>query len=278
MVEYHLPTLALNSTKGLIPATNRAITALGELNIKDIRTSHINHFIMTFAAQGYAQKTVLTQLQVIRQIFDYAILIEESDYNFAKDVKIPKNLRKKPRDIASDEDVQKIKDNSSDPQALIFLFALYSGMRRGEILALQGKDIDFDNNVIFVNKTVYYDGVTPKIKTPKTEAGKRTIALLTPLKEVLPKITSNEYYFGGNELLKNSAVHKMIKNAQNDFDIKCTLHQLRHYYATRLYELGIDEKSAQDLLGHSDISTTRNIYTHIREQKRSLTFEKLQDF
>src|SRR5699024_8011245 len=65
---------------------------------------------------------------------------------------------------------------------------------------------------------------------------------------------------------------------QKEIGISCTPHQLRHAYATLLYESGVDEKTAQKLLGHSDIATTLNIYTHIREQKLQLSREVFSNF
>lgn len=275
----HYSTLSPNSLKSLKPAVSRAIDEFGDKCVKDIKSSDINYFILKFANKGYAQKTVITQLQAIRQILSYALLIDEVDHNAAIAVSIPKNLKKTTRDVLTDEQLKTIRERTDIPFSLFALFGLYTGCRRGEILALQYKDIDFDNKEISITKSVYHIGNTPYIKEPKTEAGKRKVVLLPQLEILLPKMKENDYIFNDKgKLITNRRFITLWKHYIDNIGFEFTPHQLRHAYATRLYELGIDEKSAQDLLGHSDIITTRNIYTHISEEKRKINAKVLEKF
>lgn len=104
--------------------------------------------------------------------------------------------------------------------------------------------------------------------------------MLAPLAKALKGKAKKGYIFNyNNELLHNKRASTLWNNYCKSIGIEhITPHQLRHAYATRLYELNIDEKSAQEIMGHADISTTRNIYTHISELKRKTTAEQLNNF
>lgn len=144
---------------------------------------------------------------------------------------------------------------------------------------MQYKDFDFKDKQIAINKSVYYKSDKPFIKQPKTDAGIRKIPLLEQLEKVMPKMKSDDYIFNyQGEILHNKRFSTLWKNYCKSIGIDITPHQLRHAYATRLYELGIDEKSAQEIMGHADIATMKNIYTHISDVKRKATVEQLKGF
>ncbi len=264
-----------NTIAGYLSAKKDAINMFGNMPIKDISAIDINNYLISLKQKGFAYKTVITKLQIVRQIISYAMLNGEAHSNPADIVKVPKNLTKKTRESASQLDIEKIKVTNN----LLALTALYTGCRKGELLALHIDDFDFINNTITINKSVYHDGKYPHLKEPKTKAGIRTIPLLEPLKKVIESLKIKGYLFNcdGNLLTKWQA-RDMWNKFCKEYQVECTLHQLRHAYATRLYELNIDIKSAQELLGHSDTKTTSDIYTHITEMKRKLTADKLADF
>lgn len=277
--EEHQKTLSSNSLKNYKPAYERAKAEFSDSRLKEIAARHIKLFITQFAKQGHAQKTVSTQLQIVRQILAYAIFIEEIEYNPATTISVPKNLAKTKRETPTAEEIAKIKNSIEQPFSLFALFALYTGCRRGELLALQYKDIDFVTKEISITKSVYHVSDKPFIKCPKTAAGNRRVVLLSQLEALIPKQSPDDFIFNfDGEILHNKRFSTLWKNYCKALSVQVTPHQLRHAYATRLYELGIDEKSAQDLLGHSDLSTTHNIYVHITEKKRKITASQLQDF
>lgn len=243
--------------------------------MKDITPQDIQLYINSFAAKKYAHKTVVTKLQILHQIFNYAILNGDIQYNPCAAVKVPRNLPKEERQAATPEDIAKIKQSDN----LLALTALYTGCRRGELLALNISDFDFKANTISITKSVYFVGIVPHIKEPKTKAGIRTIPLLMPLKdELLKKNIKGLLFNKDGKMLSEKQARTLWERFQKESGVSCTLHQLRHAYATRLYELNIDVKSAQDLLGHSDVHTTQEIYTHLTELKRKQTAEQLKNF
>lgn len=155
---------------------------------------------------------------------------------------------------------------------------MYAGLRRGEALALKYEDIDREKSVIHVTKAVEFVGNNPHLKTPKTDSGVRNAILLDVLKGQIPK--GEDYIFSreDGELLTKTQYRKRWDSYCKKIGYDITAHQLRHGFATILYEAGIEDKDAQELLGHSDITITRNVYTHIRKSRRDSTAKKLNDF
>ena len=174
-----------------------------------------------------------------------------------------------------------------DEDGNIYIFALLTGLRRGEILALTWNDIDLKECTISVSKTLNriknYDSEEKTklvVTEPKTATSTRVIPIvdcLVPLlkeqKEltkgnnklnlVFPSKTGN-YIDPGNY---NRKFYKIIKKLGLP---KANPHSLRHSFATRALEAGVDLKTTQELLGHSSIDITANLYTHaLMEHKRN---------
>ena len=158
------------------------------------------------------------------------------------------------------------------------LVRLYTGLRRGEILALQYKDIDREHDLINVTKSVWHDPNDPKLKEPKTAAMRAIEADNKKLKDVLPKGPANDFIFGGKQPWTAHKTQRALERYERIHGIKVTPHQLRHRYATILYEAGIDDRMAMELLGHANISTTRNVYTHISTRKKEARTRTLNAF
>ena len=211
----------------------------------------------------------MNQKTVLNQIFDHAIINGELTYNPCDRAIIPKNLKKERR-CAAPEDEEQIVKQSADI-CLIPFIAIYTGMRKGEILALQWKDVDFEKNRIYITKSVCHSGNNPVIKEPKTESGKRTIPLLSPLKNVLLKQKGRkpENFIisdTGDKPLTQKRYDTIYNNFREQTGVQSGVHRLRHSFATIAFECGLPDKTIQEILGHKDISTTLNIYTDFREK------------
>jgi integrase len=261
------PNLAIQSLKTYRPALRRAVEAFGPDNIKEITPRDIARYFRVLAAQNYANKTLSNQRIVINRIFDYAVTEGDILYNPCASLKMPDGAEAERRPAASTTDEEKIK--TTDNPWLFPQIAIYSGLRKGEILALQWRDIDFDADLINVTKSVAHDGDKPYIKKPKTKAGTRLVPLLAPLKEKLlaQKGAPNEYVISddGKTPLTKRRFETLYSHFKNDAGITATAHQLRHSFATVAIENGVDMKSVSEILGHKQISTTLDIYTDFRK-------------
>lgn len=272
------PTLASNSLKGYRPALARAKAEFGKRPADEITSMEINSYIVNFSAT-HAKKTVATQLLIFRQIFRWAKVNGSIPGNPAIDVRLPKNLPQTHRDAPPPAQIQKIKNSVSQPFGLFAYLVYYTGCRRGEALALTGADIDRKRKTISISKSVYYLGNSPHIKQPKTDAGVRCVPLLPALEKALPpKIAPNAYLFATTDgaLLTNSRFSALYDRYRAASGVTVTPHQIRHGYATALLESGVDAKTAQVLLGHSQLSTTMDIYTHVRENHLREAAQKME--
>lgn len=258
------PTLTYNTARGYGVQIKHLVCFDGE-RIKSITHRDIQDFVLDLAAKKYAKKTVGNILIVLRQIFKFAFDREYIDADPSVNIRLPKGLPQKKRQCAAGDDERAIALNT---EFLLPFFILMTGARKGEADAVRWEDIDFTRNTITINKSAYDDCLSVKIKEPKTESGVRIIPLLAPLAERLKKESRRKGFVfssdGGKTPMRFSAIETAYKHYKRKHNITCTLHQLRHSYATMLYEVGVDVKSAQSLLGHADITTTQNTYTHIR--------------
>lgn len=261
-----------------LPIFTRICDYFNGTYIKDIKAKDINAFV--YSLSTYSHKTVCNHLCMVSQILDQAVIMGAIETNPSASVSAPKGLSKNKRDMVTPEQIDIINQNADNGLFGLFaFFLLYTGCRRGEALALKWSDIDFDNKLIHINKTAYYNSNSPQFKEPKTDAGMRDVILMDILAEKLKGSHNKKHYvfsLNGTDALKESQATKGWKKYTAAVGLDgVTPHMLRHTYASLLYEAGIDVKSAQDLLGHADISTTQNIYTHITKQKKADTANKL---
>jgi Site-specific recombinase XerD len=281
--EDHFKTIRNGTKTCYSPAYTRAVEEFGEEYIDTIETKDIYAFIHGIIKKGYSQKTVKTQKLVLNLIFNYAIVSGELDTNPTTAIRLPSNLPKTKREIPADDVIETVRNSVNCHFGLFAYFLVYTGCRRGEALAVRYEDIDFDNNAIRITKAAEWQGNHPSISLPKTEAGNREIILLDALSEKIPK-NKTGYLFASadGKLMTSSAFKRHWERYRREAGLNkaaftVTPHQLRHAYATMLYEAGIDEKMAQELLGHANISVTRDIYTHIRKSKKEATAKQLNE-
>lgn len=271
--------LAAQTLRGYKPAYARALLELGDTFVKDITPREMSGIFKRMAIKGYSKKTISNQKIIYNQILDYAVVAGEIQYNPCASVKLPSNAKKsvviKP---ASNEDEERIL--SSNNKWLFPLFALLSGLRKQEILALQWKDIDFDDDIIFVTKAVEHVGQRPSIKSTKTESGVREVPLLDMLKDRLLSIKGDPDAFifsqsNGKTPLTENQFERAYKKYCDEVGITCSSRQLRHSYATVAVEEDIAPKDLQNALGHADISTTMNVYAAARRKSVKKVANKL---
>jgi len=270
--------LAANTIKGYTAHYKRAIAEFGKIPMQDIRPVDINRFIADFVKKHHAaDKTARTQLSVVNLICKYGVSCGDLEANPARDLDVPKHLPHRAREMPSNADIAAVKASVALPFGLFAYMAMYTGCRRNELLALTWEDIDIEERTITINKSLYQiAGGTPLIKLPKTEKGIRVLPIMDKL---LP------YLNGGSGLVfKNPTTGGYITDGtftllwnryKEASGVTCTPHQLRHCYATMLFEAGVSESDAQELLGHAQISTTKDIYTHIRESRKKAVREGL---
>ena len=271
------PALAETTRRGYRPAKARAVAELGPLRIRQLRPLDIARFLDKCIKENkMADKTARTQLMVVNLICRYAVRSGALDTNPARDLTVPKGLQKHRRDIASPEDIAKVKSSFDLPFGDFAYWALYTGCRRGELLALTWEDVDLENRTITVGRSAFR-AETGKMafKDPKTESGIRVVPLLDKLAEKITPGTGPVFPGAAGDFMTEWEEWKGWQEYREMTGITCTPHQLRHAFATMLFEAGVSESDAQDILGHAQISTTKDVYTHIREQRKAAVRQQI---
>lgn len=279
--DYAYEEVEYNTAKGYEAKYKHAVEYFDGKHISEITLANVRAYVKYLSARGYAFKTVSHHLSVLRLILDFAVARDIIEINPASGITVPKRLPRSRREMPSDTDLKLIRSNAENGlQGLLGVFVLYTGCRGGEAYAVQQKDINRRDKTLTIQKSVYYQNNRPRIKTPKTSAGVRVVPLPQFLIDLIPPGKPNDFIFSetGEEPLIDSQRRKGWAKFQGETGIQCTPHQLRHAYASLLYEAGIDEKTAQKMMGHSDISTTLNIYTHIRDEHLKISQEVFRDF
>ena len=271
--------LSYKSVEAYTPVFRRLKDRFGSEALQDIETRDVSAYLSKLAAQGYAKRTVQLYRDMMSQIYNHAIGSGVTRYNPVDHAVMPRNLAAGTRGIASPEAIEAVKAGLDKPFGLFAFVCLYAGLRRGEALALRYEDIDRQEKVIHVTKSVEYVSNNPHIKEPKTKSGKRDVILLDVLADAIPQNKSG-YLFPGKdgELLTKESYAQRWEKYCAAIGYKLTAHQLRHGFATMLYEAGIPDKDAQEQLGHANITLTRDVYTHISSKQRSKTAARLNDF
>jgi integrase len=278
---------------------NHIVPLIGNYTLKQLKSHHIQEMINKRAGEGLT-KTLQCIKLTINQMLEKAVENEYIYKNVAKKVILPVKIKTEKRTL-TDEEILYITTADLPLKEKAFVFTLlYSGLRRGEILALTKNDIDLKKNTITVNKDVVYKKNQAEIKPhPKSVAGNRVIPIMDVVKPILVdylKSTSDIYVFpavkGG--LMSSTAFRRMWEKVLNAFNVSAggangrikeikiapdiTPHIFRHTYATILYKAGVDIKTAQYLLGHSSITVTMDIYTHLDNKHNEIALEKLNSF
>lgn len=264
-MEYAEPNLSNGTLKGYRPALKRAEDRFGDIPINKIAPLDISRFLFDEAA-NMAEKTCKTQRLVVNRIMVYAVNKGYLDRNPCRDVEIPQGLPKRKRTAASEEDIKKIK---AYPQGigLMFLMALCTGMRRGELLALEWDDIDLENRTISVTKNLQRNKLGKmEIKSTKTEAGERVIPISDSLYPFLHK-DEGLVFSNKGKYWDERGLSKAISAWKKKSGVECTLHQLRHSFATYLYTNDVSVQSAKALMGHSSITMTMDTYAELSREK-----------
>ena len=265
--------------------------AIGKIKLKSIRAAAIQSLYNSLIEEGKTTPSNIGTInKVLKSAFTQAIKEGYMLRNYCQFVSIPK--KHKNTDIvylSLEEQKNFINACSGVRLESLFLFALGTGLRVGELLALDWSDISFENANVMVNKSLRQEKVFKSdgsssydtlIQSPKTESSNRLVPIpkniLVKLKEYKiaqnkKRLSTGELYYESNLVfttpigtpINQSNLRKSYNRILDKANIdRLKFHSLRHTYATRLFEQNVQIKTVQVLLGHSDITTTMNIYTH----------------
>ena len=294
---------------------------VGRMKIKEIRQIDITNILNQLSREGQKYNSLTHYVVLLSLIFKDAInngLIDKNPVKGA--LKVRKEAAREKRILTEQEEERFLtfveNDSLHKNYVPLFIVGFGTGMRIGELLSLTWKDVDFQKEVIHVNKTLVYLSDYVKqggkmrftITTPKTEKSTRDVPMLGKVKEALlvqqkNRKKSNKLSIDGYKdfvfISKTGNVFdpgnirltiKRIINKMNQKETELaeaegrepvifdyfTPHCMRHTFATRCYEKGVREKVIQKILGHSKLDMTLNIYTHTTEEMIEEDIKKLE--
>lgn len=245
-----------------------------DTKLKDLTYSDLKLWYNTLQLEGSS----IVSVKYINDLVKAALIVAEKDRliltNPAKDIRFKNTEKKNVIKVFSAAEQKKLIDylyESSEPLKYLFLFDLATGLRLGEILALEKSDIR--DGKVYVSKNlerVKIDGkYVDRISSPKTESSNRSVPIPEKIQEFIPELIAandSDLLFPGTKsrFIFNKTPARHLHRICDKLEISdITFHGLRHSYATRLFELGVQIKTVQKLMGHADIETTMNIYTHV---------------
>ncbi len=262
---------------------------LADISIQNITKDDLQDFFNSL--KDYSNSYISKIFQLVKISFEEAIKEELIIKNPIIYVIKPKSNKPDKKVEALTLEQHQIFINSLDNEYYrnIFLIAINTGMRVGEILALKPQDIDLENKIIKVSKTITrndFDSYTLK-ESSITYAGMREIPFDDILKEILissmNEMESNEFdliFSFDRKIIRPSTLNTVFKRICKNlkFEGSYNFHMLRHTFATRCIEAGIPAHVLQKLLGHTEVSITINTYTSIFDKYKKDEFDKFLDY
>jgi len=259
--------------------------SMSNILVKNITLDFLNEFIAykleygrLDGKGGLSSKTVINIITILKSVFKYA----ENAYGFNNPTKfifLPKTEDKKIQ-IISDDDNQKIKEYlkaHNDYFALVYDLCIQTGIRVGELCALKCEDIDLENHILKINKTIQRinNPKNSKFKTiviidvPKSKSSNREIPIPDNLIEKMRKQILNkkktDFVFSpdGVKSFDTRTIQKRFKTVLKNCHLKSLkFHVLRHTFATKWAQSNLDIKSLSEILGHKNINVTLSLYVH----------------
>ncbi|MFZ5597848.1 MAG: tyrosine-type recombinase/integrase [Bacillota bacterium] len=271
---------------------NHLIPHLGNIPLQKLLPAHLQNYYYSTLKEGRVDSkkilgkalsptTVLYHHRVIREALHHAFQLGIINRNVADMVKPPRK-EKKEIQVLLEEDIPKLLGVVKGTYLYMPVYlALMTGMRMGEILALEWQDIDLNNGVITISKSLRpCKGAEPKFQQPKTPGSRRTVeitpSVIKTLKEhkitqAKKKLATGKSSFRYNLVccrkdgapIRPNTLPSQFRYWANKVGIKIRFHDLRHTHATLLLKEGVSPKVVAERLGHSTTRLTLDTYSHV---------------
>ncbi len=275
---------------------------VGAIHFEKLDGNAVNDYVSklktsgkTSGKGGLSDKTIRDVWSLLKSVYIFAAENGKcpSDIRFPKlTVTKPTRMRSQILTSSHQKQLEAYLLGHINPENLGILLCLYSGMRIGEICSLKWSDVDTDGGLINVDRTVLRiknteaRGKQPKTiivtGAPKTESSRRAIPVPKQICKLLKsegKSMPGNYYVAtrSEKLMEPRRYYEKYKQILKKCGITAnyTFHALRHTYATRCIEAGIDPKVVSELLGHSSVTITLNRYVHPTMEMKKRSVERL---
>ena len=260
---------------------------LGDVQVNNIKIPDIYAFMENLRNKGLSERYIADNTVLLRSLLRYAS-VSYGVRNTAERLIMPKKAKAEVQ-VLSETEQERLKDYVEHHKTLSTIgiaVCLYTGIRIGELCAMQWKDIDLEKRTLTVRKTIQRIQTPDNTKRtklvitePKSQSSIRIIPMPECLAEKLGSYVGNEddYILSGTSKpveprTMQNRFARMLKNANLP---SVHFHSLRHAFATRCIALGFDVKTLSEILGHSSVELTLNRYVHSSMDRKKACMDKL---
>jgi integrase len=269
---------------------------LGGLKLKKLNSAHVQSFYRDRLDAGLSASTVHKMHDILRRGLAQASKWHLVPKNVAYVVKPPRPVPKEMVALSADETRRLLEAAGGDRLKALYVLAVHTGMRQGELLALRWQDVDLENAVVSVRRTLTRNGGKVEFGEPKTNKSRRSICLTPQAVDALRshlqrqlrdmEILGDRYQDQGliftsdtgapinPSNLRQRSFAPLLKRAGLPH---MRFHDLRHTCATLLLSRGVHPKFVQELLGHATIAITLDTYFHVMPSVGDATARAMED-
>ena len=250
------------------------IPTLGDHPIRELEPAHVEKLLWSKVEQGLSPRSAQYIHAVLRSALSDAERLGLVELNVARRVRPVRLAAPRARPLSAEELRRLLRAAKGERWEALFTLAICTGMRLGELLALAPTDLSLVRGTVEVNGTLQRYGGRLRVLPPKTVASRRRIALASAAVCVLRRHRAEQRLrFGESAFVFTSTVGTPLepRNVLRAFHrclAKASLpqhrfHDLRHSFATLMLEAGVHHRIVMEILGHSSISTTLDLYSHV---------------
>ena len=285
---YKKPYISPRTYQGYVEKSKTILEHLGNMQLQKIELYHLQKFISDLQNEGKSPKSLRHYYSILKMCFDDAIMCRHISLNPTRNLKLPSMRRKELNIMTKEEQLVFERFMKKYRMGTAYIVLVNTGLRAGELSGLTWKDVDFETKALYVRrgmqKITTYDDEFNKVKRErkvtdvKTENSYRVVPMLDKvvriLQEYKKKVQAEQEELAelGEGFKEDDFICK-----SNNFR-KVGIHELRHTFATRSIEAGIDLRVLQEILGHASYSTTADIYVHILGQVKLSQMNRLEDY
>ena len=253
----------------------------GKKRVNDITAADIRQWQNELIKKGYSPTYLKTINNQLSAIFNYAVRYYDLKSNPCAKAGSMGKSKAEEMDFWTGEEFRKFIDSVMNKRLsyMAFMTLYWTGMRMGELLALNPKDVDLEKRTISITKSYQRLGKKDVITPPKTPKSKRVITIPEFLAADIKDYMDSLYELQENDRLfpitKYYLEHEMQRGIKESGVKRIRVHDLRHSHASMLIELGFSPLEIANRLGHEKVETTLNTYAHLYPNKQTKLAERL---
>ncbi len=249
----------------------------GAMPLSEVTLASVQQFIKALLGKGLSPKTIGNVIVILKEMFKHAVQWGHLDANPVQYVERPRGEDKE-MDVFTPDEIRRMLDAQEEPLRTLLLTAVLTGMRQGELFALQWEDIDFARHHVHVRRSLWHG----TLGTPKSRRSRRAIDMPPTLEQALQQLSTtrrSDFVFcseRGTPLDADNFRHREFPAALRRAQLRrIRFHDLRHTYTSLLIAHGAHPKYIQAQLGHASIQTTLDRYGHLMPQLHQAEAQKL---